>query len=72
MKNYCQVNWELPEDLVRILDDMAAIQGTSASEIVISMLSHSIEQSGMPGSGRCSVRTGLHSAGPRPLPLQQP
>ena len=72
MKNYCKVDWDLPEDLVSVLDDMAAIQGTSVSEIVASILSHSMEQGGMGGSGRCSVRTGLQSKGPRPLPLQQP
>jgi hypothetical protein len=72
MKNSCKVDWSLPEDLVSILDNMAAIQGTSVPDIVTSLLFQSLEQTGLRGSGRCSVRTGLQSAGPRPLPLQQP
>ena len=72
MTNTRNVTWCLPEDLVITLENMAAIQGTTTQEMVSSLLSQAVQQGVVPGHGRCSLRTGLHSEGPRPLPLQQP
>lgn len=66
------VNWTVPQDLVSMIEDIAVVNGTSIDETVVSLLHKAVEQYTVRGSGRCSLRTGLHSEGPRPLPLQQP
>lgn len=66
------VSWSIPSDLIMTLESFAAQQGLSLEAVVISLLSQSVEQITGQGSGRCSLRTGLQSEGPRPLPLQQP
>jgi len=72
MKITENVSWSLPSDLVTTLESFAAQQGLSVEAMVVSLLSQSVEQFNGQGNGRCSLRTGLHSEGPRPLPLQQP
>jgi hypothetical protein len=72
MKSLKTVTWTLPDDLVATIEDFACHQGTSVDETVSSMLNQAVEGFTVRGNGRCSVRTGLQSEGPRPLPLQQP
>ena len=72
MTSICNVTWSLPEDLVVTIENLAAIQGTTTQDMVTSLLSQAVDKGVIPGPGRCSLRTGLHSEGPRPLPLQQP
>jgi hypothetical protein len=66
------VTWTLPRDLVTIIEDVAIEQGTSIDETVSNILSQAVQQFNARGNARCSLRTGLESVGPRPLPLQQP
>lgn len=72
MQTLKTVNWTLPRDLVSVIEDVAVHQGTSIDETVGFLLNHAVAQCAIRGNGRCSIRTGLQSEGPRPLPLQQP
>ncbi|MFN6132911.1 MAG: hypothetical protein ACK46L_08425 [Synechococcaceae cyanobacterium] len=72
MQTLKTVNWTLPHDLVSMIEDVAIHQGTSIDETVVLLLNQAVEQCTIRGNGRCSLRTGLQSVGPRPLPLQQP
>lgn len=72
MNDHRTVTLTLPTDVLLTLEDLAAIQGTSLQEMATSLLSDAVAQSAIRGHGRCSLRTGLKTEGPRPLPLQQP
>lgn len=72
METLKMVTITLPHDLATMIEDIAMDQGTSINETMVTMLNQAIQQHSLRGNGRCSLRTGLHSEGPRPLPLQQP
>jgi len=72
MTTHKTVTWTLPDDLVTTIEDFACHQGKSVDETVSSLLNQALQRLTVRGNGRCSLRTGLQSEGPRPLPLQQP
>lgn len=72
MQTLKTVSWTLPHDLISVIEDVAVHQGTSIDETVVFLLNQAVSQCAIRGNGRCSLRTGFHSEGPRPLPLQQP
>jgi len=66
-----QVHWHLPVPLVERIEALAALEGSAAETIAARILSTGSADVGLTAGGRCSVRTGLCSEGPTPLPLQQ-
>jgi len=65
------VTWELPEDLLAAVEREAQRECLSPESLVSQLLSRQLATVGSGSAARCSVRTGLNSAGPSPLPLQQ-
>lgn len=65
----------LDQDLQARLIDAAGRQGVSLSTLCEQWLLEELERHeqahGVDAAGRCSVRTGLCTSGPVPLPLQQ-
>lgn len=72
MKTRRTISLSLPADLMAKIEEVAEHQGKSIDETVAGMLNQAVTQFTTRGIGRCSLRTGLQSEGPRPLPLQQP
>lgn len=66
-----QVSWELPQSLVECIAAQAAVEGTKPEALAARILSACLEAEGLTSAGRCSLRTGLRSEGPMPLPIQQ-
>jgi len=66
-----QVSWSIPVELVRLIEAFADAEGIDAELVVSRILSHGIQEGDIAPAGRCSVRTGLSSMGPSPLPMQQ-
>ncbi|MEB3326697.1 MAG: hypothetical protein VKI39_03200 [Synechococcus sp.] len=66
-----QVSWQLPRWLVECIEAQAAVEGTKAESLAARILSACLEENGPSAAGRCSLRTGLRSEGPMPLPIQQ-
>ncbi|NQW38423.1 MAG: hypothetical protein HQ469_04390 [Cyanobacteria bacterium] len=66
-----QVSWELPQALVECIAAQAAVEGTKPEALAARILSAYLEAEGLTSAGRCSLRTGLRSEGPMPLPIQQ-
>lgn len=66
-----QVHWHLPLEVVNHIEALAAAEGSQPELIASRMLSAGVAEAGLTAAGRCSVRTGLCSQGPTPLPLQQ-
>jgi hypothetical protein len=66
------ITLNLPRHLLTSLQNAARSQGISADHLVVDLLSRELDPLHKPGAGRCSLRTGLCSEGPTPLPLQQP
>ncbi|MFM8544774.1 MAG: hypothetical protein ACKOAP_07275 [Vulcanococcus sp.] len=61
----------LPESLVLCIRDQAQLEGVAFADVVRRLLEIGIADQGLTVSGRCSLRTGLCSQGPTPLPVQQ-
>ncbi|MEB3297480.1 MAG: hypothetical protein VKL23_08095 [Cyanobacteriota bacterium] len=66
------ITLKLPSHLLRSLEDAAQSQGVSPDHLMVDLLSREFDPLHQQGAGRCSLRTGLCSEGPTPLPLQQP
>ncbi|MEB3307184.1 MAG: hypothetical protein VKK98_03430 [Cyanobacteriota bacterium] len=66
------ITLKLPTHLIRSLESAAQAQGISTDCLVADLLAEEFDPYNKPGAGRCSLRTGLSSTGPTPLPLQQP
>lgn len=66
-----QVVWQLPESLVTCLTAQAAVEGTQPERLAARMLAACLGEQEQTAAGRCSLRTGLRSEGPMPLPMQQ-
>ncbi|MEB3199600.1 MAG: hypothetical protein VKK62_03600 [Synechococcaceae cyanobacterium] len=71
MTDTSPVLWSLPSDLLHHLEQQARSEGISPQDLAVRLLAAGVEPEAG-GSGRCSLRIGLSSEGPRPLPLQQP
>ncbi|MEB3266008.1 MAG: hypothetical protein VKN13_05270 [Cyanobacteriota bacterium] len=65
------VTWQLPGKLVERIQALAKLEGIAEDNLVQDILAAGITEAGLTTSGRCSVRTGLCSEGPQPLPMQQ-
>lgn len=66
------VRWQLPAELLAALAALAAADGSTIEAAAAQVLQHGLQEIGVAPHGRCSLRTGLCSEGPKPLPLQQP
>lgn len=66
-----QVHWHLPQELVTHIEALAAAEGSPPQRIASRILAAGVAEAGLTAAGRCSVRTGLCSEGPTPLPIQQ-
>lgn len=62
----------LPAALVERLRDLAALRGVAAPALAEELLLEALTRAEILAAGRCSTRMGHHSAGPVPLPMQQP
>lgn len=68
----CQsVNWMLPVSIVASLNHQAQQTPCQVAELVALLLEFALSEQGLTSAGRCSIRTGQCSEGPRPLALQQ-
>lgn len=72
MNDHATISLRLPRQLLSVLEDEARSQGVSQERLVAEMLTRQLGSIPHKGAGRCSLRTGLCSEGPTPLPLQQP
>ena len=66
------ITLKLPRHLLSSLENAAQSQGMSPDHLVVDLLAREFDPFHQHGAGRCSLRTGLSSEGPTPLPLQQP
>lgn len=66
------VSWQLPPALIEAIDGLAAAEGASSDQIAAALLQLGLQERGAAPYGRCSLRIGVCSEGPQPLPLQQP
>jgi hypothetical protein len=64
-------NWQLPPQLLSVVESQAALEGVAAEVIATRLLQAGLNDLGLQPQGRCSLRIGLCGAGPVPLPLQQ-
>ena len=62
----------LPAPLLEMLRDEAGCQGIPVDHLLGELVVRHLGSLRQRGAGRCSLRTGLASEGPKPLPLQQP
>lgn len=69
--SHTAVELNLPEALVLCIRDQAQLEGVAFVDVVRRLLEIGIAEQGLTVSGRCSLRTGLCSQGPTPLPVQQ-
>jgi hypothetical protein len=71
------LNLSLPSDLQRRLAAAADSRGATVSALCQQWILEGLERleesqvTDRDGVGRCSVRTGMRTTGPKPLPLQQ-
>lgn len=65
------VHWQLPLELVQVLESQACIEAVAAEVIAARVVEAGLIELGLMPHGRCSVRTGLCGNGPAPLPFQQ-
>lgn len=65
------VLWHLPNELVQAIKDQATLSDLSPEDLAIQALWTGLAELGLTRAGRCAVRTGQCSEGPKPLPLQQ-
>ncbi|MBM5800842.1 MAG: hypothetical protein ACKOCM_02045 [Cyanobacteriota bacterium] len=65
------VHWNLPQGLVSQIEALASAECCSPEVIASRILLAGVAETGLTAAGRCSVRTGLCSEGPTPLPIQQ-
>lgn len=70
-ENFQQVNWMLPTSIVATLNHQALQGRHQVAELAASLLEFALSEQGLTSTGRCSIRTGQCSEGPRPLALQQ-
>jgi hypothetical protein len=70
-ENYQQVNWMLPTSIVATLNHQAQQGHHQVAELAASLLEFALSEQCRTSAGRCSIRTGQCSEGPRPLALQQ-
>ena len=70
-EGFQQVNWLLPASIVASLNQQAQQTQCQVSDLVALLLEFALSEQGLTSAGRCSIRTGQCSEGPRPLALQQ-
>ena len=70
-ESFQQVKWLLPASIVASLNQQAQQTQCQVSELVAFLLEFALSEQGLTSAGRCSIRTGQCSEGPRPLALQQ-
>jgi len=61
----------LPADLRAAIELQAQAEGLEPMVLISRLIQAGAMAEGISVAGRCSLRTGLCSEGPRPLPLQQ-
>ncbi|MEB3276912.1 MAG: hypothetical protein VKM92_08100 [Cyanobacteriota bacterium] len=66
-----QLEQLLPADLRLAIELQAQAEGLESVELISRLIQAGAMAEGISVAGRCSLRTGLCSEGPRPLPLQQ-
>lgn len=71
MSEFTSVSWKLPEELLHPLLMQAALENVPVDVVTARVLEAGLIELGLMPNGRCSVRTGLCSGGPVPLPMQQ-
>jgi hypothetical protein len=72
MEDLATLTLRLSPHLLSLIEEEAVAQGMGTDQLVSELLLRQLGSQHRPGAGRCSLRTGLWSEGPTPLPLQQP